>query len=295
MNKGRALELFFIEGDPKGMATAQLVNWTGHVLRVPRNAIKIGLKREEAKRTGCYLLRATHGDDTTLYVGESDCIVDRIRQHDLNKDWWDEVCFITTSSETLHKAHVKYLESKLVEAAKAAGRVILDNGNTPGTAKLSEAITASMEEYLDNLFIALGALGIEDFTSGVQFAKTVEGETQKNEQNDLDKFFLKTPKHGVSGTAYLSGSEFVVCAGSKARREWSSKSGHSYKKTFERLLRIGVLDIEDKVAVFAKDYAFKSPSAAAAVMNGRPANGRIEWKTENGMTFDDWEKGMSLI
>lgn len=52
MNRGRALELFFVEGDPEGMATAEVVNWTGHVLRVPRNAIKAALKRPEAGQTG---------------------------------------------------------------------------------------------------------------------------------------------------------------------------------------------------------------------------------------------------
>ncbi|MFH7321332.1 DUF4357 domain-containing protein [Desulfurivibrio sp. D14AmB] len=39
-----------------------------------------------------------------------------------------------------------------------------------------------------------------------------------------------------------------------------------------------------------KNDAGKSPSAAAAVVNGRPANGTIEWKLQaTGQTYKEWE------
>ena len=36
---------------------------------------------------------------------------------------------------------------------------------------------------------------------------------------------------------------------------------------------------------FAQDYAFSSPSTAAAVVLGRSANGRVEWKDAQGRTL----------
>lgn len=37
-------------------------------------------------------------------------------------------------------------------------------------------------------------------------------------------------------------------------------------------------------------FAFASPSAAGAAVNGRPTNGTIEWKLEgSGKTYKDWE------
>ena len=30
------LELFFVDGDPEGVLTAQVFGWTGHVLSAPR-------------------------------------------------------------------------------------------------------------------------------------------------------------------------------------------------------------------------------------------------------------------
>ena len=35
-NTGLSLELHYIDGDPEGMLTAEVFNWTGHVLKTPR-------------------------------------------------------------------------------------------------------------------------------------------------------------------------------------------------------------------------------------------------------------------
>ena len=42
--------------------------------------------------------------------------------------------------------------------------------------------------------------------------------------------------------------------------------------------------------IFVKDYLFSSPSAAAAVVLGRSANGLTEWKLKNGTTLKEFEK-----
>ncbi|MEM6306436.1 MAG: GIY-YIG nuclease family protein, partial [Pseudomonadota bacterium] len=222
MSKGRALELFFVEGDPEGLATAEVVNWTGHVLRVPRNAIKIALKREEAKRTGCYILRGSITGETHLYVGEGERIGERIARHDIERDWWSEAYFLTTTSDFLHKAHVKYLEARLVERATDVGKVKLENNTKPTKSSLSEAATASMEEYLEILNIALGALGFQDFSTGVRATSPIPSQETYNTTNPT-LFYLKTPKNKVQGTAYLDGSSFIVKSGSRARREWAGQ------------------------------------------------------------------------
>ena len=38
---------------------------------------------------------------------------------------------------------------------------------------------------------------------------------------------------------------------------------------------------------FSQDYVFTSPSTAAAVVLGRSANGRIEWKDGQGRTLKE--------
>jgi hypothetical protein len=41
------------------------------------------------------------------------------------------------------------------------------------------------------------------------------------------------------------------------------------------------------VYLFAQDYVFPSPSTAAGVVQGRAANGRVDWKTKEGKTLKE--------
>lgn len=43
---------------------------------------------------------------------------------------------------------------------------------------------------------------------------------------------------------------------------------------------------EGNVYLFTSNHIFSSPSAAAAVVLGRSANGWIEWKYQDGNTLD---------
>jgi hypothetical protein len=57
---GKQIKLFLIDGTPGGLITAEITNWTGHVLSARRSDLADLLMREEAQRTGAYLLL---GDD----------------------------------------------------------------------------------------------------------------------------------------------------------------------------------------------------------------------------------------
>jgi hypothetical protein len=41
---------------------------------------------------------------------------------------------------------------------------------------------------------------------------------------------------------------------------------------------------------FAQDYLFNSPSTAAGVVQGRSANGRIDWKDNSGRTLREFQE-----
>jgi hypothetical protein len=53
----------------------------------------------------------------------------------------------------------------------------------------------------------------------------------------------------------------------------------------QQLITNGVLALADGLYRFTQDYSFSSPSTAAAVVLGRSANGRIEWKDALGRTL----------
>ena len=96
----------------------------------------------------------------------------------------------------------------------------------------------------------------------------------------------------------MEDGEFIVEADSQARPDWSGAGG-SYKQLYLALVKSGILaggdaaDLADghpRVRVFLEDYAFRSPSAAAAVVNGCPANGRLKWKVRGlEKTYADWD------
>jgi hypothetical protein len=61
----------------------------------------------------------------------------------------------------------------------------------------------------------------------------------------------------------------------------------------EKLIASGVLSQEGKCYQFTQDYSFSSPSTAAAVVMGRGANGRIEWKDKSGRTLKAIQEEMT--
>ena len=54
---------------------------------------------------------------------------------------------VTSAANNLHKAHVKYLEARLIEEARSVKRINLENGTTPSRSGLSEAAQANMESF----------------------------------------------------------------------------------------------------------------------------------------------------
>jgi len=287
--KGRSLELYFVDGEPEGMLTAEVFNWTGHVLMAPRTQISIALERTEAKRTGVYLLLGELDGESRAYIGEAEEIGKRIREHVTTKEWWTSAIIVTTAGDSLHKAHVKYLESRLVEIAREMGGVSLDNENSPPKPSLSEAHIANMEVFLETLLMVFPAIRIDMFLTG----KRPSGKPEELVTSDVTPIFeLISPRHGLNAKATLQGSDFIVRSGSIARVEWVGKAPYDagYRRLRDTLIKIGVLVIEDKHARFTENYAFRSPSAAAAVVTGRPSSGPLEWRVENTkMTYKDWE------
>lgn len=290
MSLGRSLELFFIDGRPDGMLTAEVFNWTGHVLRIPRTQIKQGLDRPECKHTGVYVLLGQIDGEATAYIGEAENMRVRLAQHVSGKDWWDEAILVSTTGDMLHKAHVKYLESRLVEIARSVGKMTLENSSTPPRSSLSEAALANMESFLDTLNMVFPAIRVDMF---LEKKRTISNNSKPTQDSSayLD-FELKTSKHGIYASANLFDGEMIVKAGSKTRLAWSGTTDAKthYFKLFDEFIQSGISREENEHSVFTSDYAFASPSAAASVINGRSSNGRREWKHQKtGLTFGQWE------
>jgi hypothetical protein len=106
-------------------------------------------------------------------------------------------------------------------------------------------------------------------------------------------FVIDSAKHDLAARAREVDGAFAVLAGSVARANWTGPD-HSYQVLRQRLIDDGSLvpDGNGNV-VFSRDVTFSSPSAASAIVFGRPDNGRLSWTTEDtGQTYAQWVEGV---
>jgi len=221
-SEGRSLELYYIDGRPDGMLTAEIFNWTGHVLKTPRTQLGAALRRPESAYAGVYLLFGEQTGEARVYIGEGEDISARIKSHDVNKDWWTSAALITTAGNKLNKAHARYLEARLIAEARKIARTQLDNGTNPVVPTLSEADTSKMEAFLEYLFFALPALGIDAFSPVVrlvsgrlalQASPTPSGDTPRSLEplpvRGLPRFYLANKKLKIKAYAVIVNGEFT--------------------------------------------------------------------------------------
>lgn len=299
MTQGRSIRLFLVDGTPTGIITAEIMNWTGHVIVAPRSRLADFVQRPEAGRTGVYFLVGENPDSALkplVYIGETDNVGMRLIQHnkDAGKDFFDRFCVVTSKDQNLTKAHVRYLEGRLIDIALKAGLSTVQNGTAPEFSLLPEADLSDMEFFIDQIRIVLPVLGHgllrePPKASATVTAATVSAGTPTIPPSPL--FELTIKKHGLAAEAREVEGEFIVLAGSKAQAEWIG-AGHGYRSLHQQLVDTGIL-IPDGAGLrtFLKDTPFPSPSAAAAAVTGRQANGRTEWHVKGGgQTYADWQE-----
>jgi hypothetical protein len=270
-----SIRIFVPDGDPDGLRLVEKSNWTGIGVVFNRTNYKQVVGRPEFGRTGVYVLVGGSEESALpmIYVGEGDPVKDRLNQHYGKKDFWDWAVFFVTKDNSLNKAHVQRIECRLIELAQSAKQSKLDNGNCPAPPTLSEAETADVESFLLDMLSIFPLLGLGVF--------------EKTESKNVPFELLYIDSKGIKAKGYEDAKGFVVCKGSQLRQE-EVPSMHQYMRTLRKdLLEQGVIATDGANYVFKQDHGFNSPSTAAGVILGRSANGRVEWKLNNGTTLKE--------
>ncbi|QDL56001.1 GIY-YIG nuclease family protein [Rhodoferax aquaticus] len=275
-----SLRIFVADGDPDGLRIVDKSNWIGKALVFPRALLPQVKARPELAQTGVYLLLGPRpdGEGDMLYVGEGDPIRPRLESHYAQKDFWTRaIGFTTTTAGQLNKAHVQFLESRLIALARAAKRMPLDNANQPAEPSLSEADRADMEVFLGHMLGMLPVLGVHAFEQAPKVPAAKAGPV------------LTCKGKGVQATGYEASQGFVVRAGSQAvvavTNAFNQMTGACELRA--DLLKNGVLVEEGGVLRFTQDYVFSAPSAASDIVLGGSTNGRTSWKDANGRTLKE--------
>lgn len=285
------LTLRLVDGKPDGMLEVEESNWAGHVLLTPRDHIRTKKlhNRPEAKRAGVYILLGEKMGKPTAYVGESNKIIERLGKHVTKKDWWEEAILVTKRAGEINKAHAEYLEARLYEIIKDAGRVNLENDQNPSSQNLSGDDKHDMDKFLDALLVILPTL------RGNMFLKRPSRQEDGKKLMTEGSTSLTSPVFVLRGgqdnaRMVLDDSDYIVLKGSYVRRERRSKD-RSAVEEIKELEDKGILkSVDSKKLQFTEDYAFKSASKAARVIVGYNVNGLNMWRVKDtGQTLKKWE------
>ena len=281
MNNTATVRIFLAKGSPTSVRTAEISNWTGKAVAGPRSQIEDVLSREEATKPGVYFLAGVNPESgrDRVYIGEAEVIRNRIKGH-LERDFWKTLVFFVSKDENLTKAHIKYLEGKLIEKARAIGRFELENSQSSGS-RLPESDEADMNVFLQRMEQLLPILGQE-------FLKPII----KNEARSGSEGVLFCEIKGIKATGRQTDNGFVVLKGSEAvLRERPSTQKYQYAANLRKeLISDNVLEERADRLVFLSDHEFSSPSAAAAVVHGGQANGLTAWKDAKGVSLKEHEE-----
>ena len=276
MAYGKAIELFLVNGSADSLITAELSNWNGKAIKIPRTEVA-ACDRDDITGVGVYFLICQEDDGTdSVYIGEAENVLDRLIQHlreyqsGKEKYYWNTaVVFV---GRDLNKALIRYLENRFVEIAKECGRYTILTKNTYKNTVLKEAQVATMEEFIDNVKILINTLGYKVLVPAPQAT--------------ADTTYLYCKGSGASAKGFVSSGGFTVVAGSTVS-DHTVPSLETRGKTYFNLRKVLEGDGTITDGAFTRDYEFKAPSAASAVVLGHTSNGNVDWKTENGTKLKD--------
>ena len=270
----KTIQIFLPDGNPRSVKIAEITSRTVQATLIPRSKIDEAAKRKELSGVGVYYLFGENeeGAKPLIYVGESEECLARLRQHNRDKDFWQLAIVITSKTQYFTKSHVKFLEAYSAEIVNNAKRYHLENSTKPVKPHISESAEADLQDNFDTIRLLVSTLGYPVFEE-MPKART-------------DETLECRGKKAVAKAEYTEDG-MVVLSGSLANVELTSSAGPWVTGMRERLLNDGVLIREGEVFKFVTDHVFNSPSAAAAVVLARSANGWTEWKYPDGKTLDE--------
>lgn len=272
----QTIQIFLPTGDPNGIRQAEITTRSVRVFDVPRSELKQFTETSESTQPGLYfLLSDENGDgEPEVYIGESDSLRDRLKNHD-SKRTWDRVVAAVSTSNSWTKVHVQYMERQAISLAKAAGARQLGNSAAGYSSHVPAPLVADCEEYLETIRVLVSTLGFNFLEVPASKESTTDGQR------------VQISADGVSATGVYTSAGLTVFAGSTVARVSNIASHATVAARQGRLVEAGVLADQGSGLVFTQDHAFATPSGAASIVLGRNSNGWVEWRTVEGRSLTD--------
>ena len=279
MNFNKTIQMCIFDGNPNGRIMCELSNWNGRVYKISRNDLSEFANRSDCEYTGVYFLFGKDEDNKdTVYVGEAEKMLVRLKQHLKDHNYWNDCVVVISKDNILNKAHVKYLENKFYTLAVDAKRSSIINNTVPTCSSISEFDESMLSEFIENARLLVNTLGYKVFD---------KIDTSVVEKEHSDTIFHIVAARGADAKGLLVPDGFMVIKGSKIAKDTVPSMASNLVNLRNIMLEKNIINQE---FVFVTDYIFTSPSLAAAIVMGRNANGRTEWKNINNKSIKDIEE-----
>lgn len=269
--KPRLIQTFLPDGSLEGVKVIELSESSIKAFVVPRIKLNDLKQRSEISQPSLYLL--INSADNQLYIGESENFFHRVKNHDQSKDFWDLAIAIVSSTNSLEKSDVKYLESLAVERAQTTAAMEVLNKTIPSRNNVHEFKVHTLEKILEDTAMIAESLGFSIFSS--------------KKDNIAETWFCISKK--TNAKAQFRGDQFVVLAGSvidkRTTKSWNIGSPDEVAVRQEIMRKFG----EDNGETFTlvENVPFKSPNKAGRIIKGQSVNAWLTWKNEQGQTMDE--------
>lgn len=281
---GKKLTVFLTEGTEYGPKTIEIGNWSGIGLYTPRSSATEFLEREEFNNCGIYVLKSIPENDSyveRVYIGEAEILKKRIKEHlkDTDKEFFTEIMAFT--GKILTKAHIRYLESRLIILAKEYKTAQVENSNVTSSPYLPEADISDMEYYLEQMKLIFPLMGFR-FLIPTVIRKDILQEFKTTKIN-VEPYHIK--HSSLVANMIEDDRGYIVLKGSQANKTLTPSINKTYINLRDKLISEGSLIDKGDFYEFTEDVIFNSISPASNIVLGRQSNGNIEWLNERGVTY----------
>jgi Domain of unknown function (DUF4357) len=268
---GKTITTYLIDGNPQGVQNLFLSNNICNLTVIPRSSLSIMNSRKELQNPALYILIGEDEEnrEPKAYIGETENFVERIKDHEINKPFWNKVLVFSSKDGAMTKVDVQYLEHLAYALAKKLKKFnLFENKQTPKAPNLPEHLESNNKEFFEDVITLTTFVGCNIF--------------EKVEKKESTTFYLKSAKANAKG--FYNASGFTVLEGSIINLITSRSFTGKEKR--EIWLNEYTNKVKDDL-VLLSDYTFKSPSAASDYCTGNNTNGWDYWKDEKGQSLND--------
>lgn len=159
----KSINLFLPTGASDGPIELEMLNWNGMIIKIPRKEVSTYSDVELDKPGIYFLFCKDEGEGKSVYVGEAENLLLRLKQHiqsnhtGKEKFFWNNAVCVT--GKDLNKAFIKYLENYYCQQVKKSSKYVLLTQKSSPKMTLKRAEQSAMDEFTDNVHMLMGTIG----------------------------------------------------------------------------------------------------------------------------------------